>query len=288
MGGGFTAAMGRKGLNPNVVSSFPSFGSGRKTLSAKNEKLNFDKWFSGSKVTNPDGSPMVMYHGTKESFNEFKATKFKDRLMFFSKDPEFASRWASGRQKKPEDLRNAKWTKENEKNLQEHWAEFYKTSDELYDKDKVAWSKQYDTLSKTQPPRRFKMEGESDAAVYPVYLKSENLFDPRKDYKLVEDTLRSIPGMSDVLKTGTHKEGNWAVYERKEIIDLIEELGFDGILLKESDLGNKHDTIAVWNPRQIKSAIGNKGTYNPNDPNILRSSAGVPTGILGVNREDEE
>ena len=190
--------------------------------------------------------------------------------------------------KKPEDLRNAKWTKENEKNLQEHWAEFYKTSDELYDKDKVAWSKQYDTLSKTQPPRRFKMEGESDAAVYPVYLKSENLFDPRKDYKLVEDTLRSIPGMSDVLKTGTHKEGNWAVYERKEIIDLIEELGFDGILLKESDLGNKHDTIAVWNPRQIKSAIGNKGTYNPNDPNILRSSAGVPTGILGVNREDEE
>jgi len=49
---------------------------------------------------------------------------------------------------------------------------------------------------------------------------------------------------------------------------------------------HKVTEIAVFKPTQIKS-IFNRGTYNPNDPNILRSSAGVPTGITGLNRRED-
>lgn len=33
---------------------------------------NFWKWFGNSKVVNPDGSPMIVYHGTGTDFTEFK------------------------------------------------------------------------------------------------------------------------------------------------------------------------------------------------------------------------
>lgn len=34
----------------------------------------FQKWFKGSKVINPDGSPKVVYHGTEQEFDEFSKT----------------------------------------------------------------------------------------------------------------------------------------------------------------------------------------------------------------------
>ena len=36
---------------------------------------NFWKWFGNSKVINRDGSPMIVYHGTKADFNTFKIGK---------------------------------------------------------------------------------------------------------------------------------------------------------------------------------------------------------------------
>ena len=37
---------------------------------------NFWKWFGNSKVTNPDGSPMIVYHGTGEDFDVFSKGDF--------------------------------------------------------------------------------------------------------------------------------------------------------------------------------------------------------------------
>jgi len=35
----------------------------------------FSKWFKGSKIVNEDGSPMVVYHGTKKKFDKFTPDK---------------------------------------------------------------------------------------------------------------------------------------------------------------------------------------------------------------------
>ena len=38
---------------------------------------------------------------------------------------------------------------------------------------------------------------------------------------------------------------------------------------------HKHDAHVVFNPKQIKSAIGNRGTFDPNDPDITKAKGGI-------------
>lgn len=42
----------------------------------------FERWFTGSKIVNPDGSPMMVYHGTKHHFDAFEPNELG--LIFFS------------------------------------------------------------------------------------------------------------------------------------------------------------------------------------------------------------
>lgn len=42
----------------------------------------------------------------------------------------------------------------------------------------------------------------------------------------------------------------------------------------------------VYDPKQIKSAIGNRGTFDPKDPNILRGAVAAPVGAAAT--QDEE
>lgn len=53
----------------------------------------FKKWFGDSKVVDESGSPLVVYHGTRKDFSEFKKGIF-DGPIFFSPAPEFASKFA--------------------------------------------------------------------------------------------------------------------------------------------------------------------------------------------------
>jgi hypothetical protein len=52
----------------------------------------FKKWFGDSKVVDTNGNPLVVYHGTRGNFNEFKGTR---EGIFFSKDPLVASKFAA-------------------------------------------------------------------------------------------------------------------------------------------------------------------------------------------------
>lgn len=53
---------------------------------------NFLKWFGNSKVVNEQGLPLVVYHGTGNSFSEFMSAR--DGLIFMSTEPDFA--WEYG------------------------------------------------------------------------------------------------------------------------------------------------------------------------------------------------
>ena len=64
--------------------------------------------------------------------------------------------------------------------------------------------------------------------------------------------------------------GKWATVESPEIQKIIKELGHDSFYVKE---GNKKN-IGVYEPNQIKSAIGNRGTYDLNDPDINHAKGG--------------
>lgn len=58
------------------------------------------------------------------------------------------------------------------------------------------------------------------------------------------------------------------------VTDTLKRFGFDGIKDIGGKLGGKESNVYVpFEPTQIKSATGNAGTFDPNNPNILMQSA---------------
>ena len=60
----------------------------------------------------------------------------------------------------------------------------------------------------------------------------------------------------------------WKEYDQLSL-DEIEHRGFDGVMLTSK--GDQFDAI-IFNPTQVKSATGNRGTFDPADADIRRSS----------------
>jgi hypothetical protein len=68
----------------------------------------------------------------------------------------------------------------------------------------------------------------------------------------------------------------------------LKNIGYDGIKDSGGKLGGQGHT--VWIPfeeNQVKSATGNKGTFDPSSKNILRGAAATPAGGL-LGRDEEE
>lgn len=56
---------------------------------------NFHKWFDGSYLVNDDGTPIICYHGTDDTMNEFKIRKTEDSDygIYFSADENYANEY---------------------------------------------------------------------------------------------------------------------------------------------------------------------------------------------------
>ena len=157
----------------------------------------FKRWFGSSKVVDDAGQPLVVYHGSTESFNEFKKTVLFDDVVtngfFFTADPQYGY------------------------------------------------------------VRR------EEGMVYPVYLKIENPYFVKRSEEM----------------EGLNVWGNAG-----EWIDQLKAAGHDGIIWgDQSNLrrppygawGNDRSQLFVFEPTQIKSAIGNNGEYDAANPDIRYS-----------------
>lgn len=108
-------------------------------------------------------------------------------------------------------------------------------------------------------------EGEqiSSSNIMPVYIKANKLFD-YEDKRLVRMTAKELK----LSKTDTDRlaRGDYHMLESDKFQDFLKSRGYDGFSANEH--GNRN--YAVFDPTQIKSATGNRGTFDPNDPNITR------------------
>lgn len=166
----------------------------------------FKRWFGNSKVVDAEGRPLVVYHGTNESFNEFDYGY--DQAQYFTTDKNIASAYAihGGRSEA------------------------------------------------------------TDVNVLPVYLTIKN------PLVLDQKTL-------DKLLVNEAGEVDWTGMEF--VVERARLQGYDGLYLKGikdfSGVVNGKRTEEVqdqwvtFEPVQIKSAIGNRGTFDPNNPSILAS-----------------
>lgn len=61
-----------------------------------------------------------------------------------------------------------------------------------------------------------------------------------------------------------------------DILEALQRNGNDAVILDYSGGGWPHQEVMIPSPTQIKSATGNRGTFDPNDPNITHLTASKP------------
>lgn len=108
------------------------------------------------------------------------------------------------------------------------------------------------------------------ANIVPVFISASNPFD-YKNSNHVKKVLSNLdPRDRKEFREGAAK-GSWQEIEKH--LGSIQDTGFDAVWLTE--MGRKN--IAVFEPEQIKSAIGNIGTFEPTSPDIRKSLRSIPT-----------
>jgi hypothetical protein len=108
--------------------------------------------------------------------------------------------------------------------------------------------------------------------VMPVYLALQDPF-------IVE-----VPFKESVRRFGVASATTWYDNNKADIVSSAKRGDHDGIIIKSvAPDGYRTATFVAFEPEQIKSAIGNRGTFDPNDPNILRQQQS-PVGATGPQR----
>lgn len=135
-------------------------------------------------------------------------------------------------------------------------------------------------------PRKAHAEGYGPV-VHDVYLrirKLADLTDPRSDaYRLAVKVFNESDGWSwndDAMEGRRHprfdpkKDLTWEIFDSPEnnVDAALLQAGYDGVKLQEygGDV-----SYAVFDPTQIKSATGNRGTFDPTDPDIRNPLRGA-------------
>lgn len=114
---------------------------------------------------------------------------------------------------------------------------------------------------------------DSGAAIYPVYLKVENPFD-YENMEHVAAVAKEAGVAAEQLATG-----DFVVMENPEVRRAMQSLGYDGYYENEgTGAGTDPKNIAVFSPAQIKSATGNNGQFDPDNPDIRFDQGPQSTG----------
>ena len=205
----------------------------------------FQNWFGDSKVTDESGKPIVVYHGTITSFDTF-SSKFQGAVtqatssksgFFFTDSPRTAQSYADyGATVSPVQKLIAEADKAGARG---NW--------DKYDEKML----EAEALESELADPKNRGRGQN---VMPVYLNIKNplIFDAKGE------TPEGIGGIDP-------------------LIQRAKKAGHDGVIIRNFDdaagLANDNsDHYIAFEPTQIKSAVGNRGTFDPNDPNILNQS----------------
>jgi hypothetical protein len=282
----------------------------------------FKRFFGNSKVTNPDGTPKVMYHGTARIIDEFLPKQAG--AIFVTDNPDFAESFSEDSLQfmvtEQRQLLGKKFADMSPDDQLQLLKKGYKLGVKQKALTKADANKALEAISEDFANRKYptntdfnnvaeffdeeiKSKLESGQNIMPLYVRAENPFD-YENPKHIEalQAQANNEGLFPSSLPDDLKRGSWKSIESNRVQELIKEAGFDGFYVKEG--GNKN--LAVYNPNQIKSAIGNRGTYDetgrilyslknapPNrytkmtdDPTLGKTIAKVTESTLNVVRND--
>jgi hypothetical protein len=223
----------------------------------------FKQFFGNSVVVNADGTPKVMYHGTARDIKAFKPRQAG--AIFLTENAGYAGEYADvSAENKP-----------LERNLSDYSAqELEKAKIQAIKDVRASYGNNKESANLIREIRSDSQQGEAldflklaadnlfpeaGQNIMPVYVRSERPFDYENP-----DHIAAL-GLNDVDKDDL--ANNVARLESDRVQDAIRAAGFDGFYIKQGNQKN----LAVYDPVQIKSATGNVGTFDRENPDIRYS-----------------
>lgn len=116
--------------------------------------------------------------------------------------------------------------------------------------------------------------------MYPVHVQVKNPFD-YENPEHIEGILPHLPFGTDYKWSVVHKktpdemrkelgEGRWEILEDTDVVEAVRNAGHDAMYMKENGVKN----LGVFDAKKIKSAIGNRGTYDTRKADITKAGGG--------------
>jgi hypothetical protein len=224
----------------------------------------------------------VMYHASKQDIKEF-VPGYSDGLVFLTPSKEFANNWLG--KGKFQERQGGTGAIEGVRAEKKRWRE---------EADKILKSlpedqrqQYYEEILNPQQQQLLKDERLADSAIYPVVTRTKKPFVPSKNVDVLEELYSKeyldapfgsgFPTYRDALK-----DGNYLLYEKKEVVDFLKSKGYDSMFLKESSGADKpFTTLAVFEPNNIRSVNAKFDPEKKDSPQIL-ASAPFAAGAAGL------
>jgi len=242
----------------------------------------FDTFFGASKIVDKDDEPKVMYHGTARDITSFVPKQAG--AIFVTDDPDFAETFsrmsADWMAKHADQFLSPDQLQAGREAAIKQIKKDYRADPKFRDKLLAALDNpksMYATDANEILAAQYKDQLPTGPNIMPVYVRAENPFDfDNPDHiRQIEqyEAEKRYTEASIRYLLGSVKYGSWEAIEDRRVQDAIKQLGFDGFYVKEG--GNKN--LAVYSSNQIKSAIGNQGTYDITNADIRKSLRTLPT-----------
>jgi hypothetical protein len=232
----------------------------------------FKQWFGDSKITQ-DGEPRVMYHGLAKDTTDFTRKTERGSPIFLTDDPTFADRFAETSYESVARNPETYLTKEQiDGGVKIAIAAIKKDYSKSSLGKEMIESLQTGSLKDATPEAREYIQKEfinllpTGPHIMPLYVRAERPFD-YQNYRHVDRLKEEVELSPDLWRSVS--EGSWEVIESQEVQEAIQNADFDSFYVKET--GRKN--LAVYEPNQVKSAIGNIGTFSQNSKDIRFSLA---------------
>lgn len=228
----------------------------------------FKNWFgdwendkkNSSKVIDENGEPLIVYHGTSSEFSKFEVDRSGDhgfnfgKLIFFTNDSKVASGYAVR-------LSNSEELADANKKLDKHWenvrlalvANNFDVKNDAVVKARAEWDKQSKVKNK--------------------------VFDDIFDFKIITSGAIVMNGFVNIRKpyvvNGDGK--GWRDVHEDAFETFHNDGSYDGVIIKnviDSASTNTQYPCNIYafpKPNQVKSALGNSGTFKTDSDDIHES-----------------
>ena len=133
-------------------------------------------------------------------------------------------------------------------------------------------------------------EGEGQN-IMPIFMALQNPLDIRNGLSESDEITLESAGVN--VRMIYQTQNDWELFDnddegKNDFVLALEKAGYDGaIFSEEGQDGNQHDTYVAFHSTQIKSAIGNRGSFSPESGDIRYSKGETATNVFQNQAEAE-